>query len=326
MATQTVFSNQQSIRGLIVKNTFLDIDDHEPTEDLMSRVRSEPCPQRSLSDMSDTSEGDKESNDDKEKDKVQECCSQASTDIDSPCTDAKVPDLSNGVQTYTNWVILTVPQMPTNQPRTEVGIAQSITTGDSACPSASGTVIQRSRLNVAAKAWTPSPCGQNNFRSNRHAASSSRRKKGNGRIVQQITKSSWEMFEEAVDELQQALLTCRDIVVGVQAVEGARGWTLTASVHGDKIEGSQGRLEETAQQALLLAVERMENIFVLSQHNRPFAPMPRGFGTTLAFAADPRQACWEFFSAGVCPNPGNCRWQHPTSQAGIQVIFKPIDA
>jgi len=141
-----------------------------------------------------------------------------------------------------------------------------------------------------------------------------------------LTKLPWEMFEEVVDEVQRGLLSCDGLVANVQAVEGARGWTMTVSVPQEKLEGNQDKLEEVAKQALQHAVEKNVNVFVLGQHTRPFADMPGGFGTALAVMANPEKACWDTLSAGFCRNPGSCRWQHPISQAAVNVTFKPAKA
>jgi len=137
-----------------------------------------------------------------------------------------------------------------------------------------------------------------------------------------VQPTPWELFEEVVDSVRKSLLNI-DAVVDAEAVAGARGWTLTVYVRPEELKRRTKDLTEAAQQALLSAAESSTIVYVLGYCARAFVPMPLGFGAALASMPDPERACWNTYSQGFCRTPGNCCFQHPTNQAGVNVMFKP---
>jgi len=136
----------------------------------------------------------------------------------------------------------------------------------------------------------------------------------------------WERYEAVVDHVQQQLMARKNYVVDATVTEGPRGWTVTAYVQAEQLKLQEESLKETAQQAILDATEKAENVYVLGHKTRPFASMPLGFGCALAVMPDPDNACWGSYSKGFCRSPGSCKLQHPKDQAGVNVMLKPARA
>jgi len=133
----------------------------------------------------------------------------------------------------------------------------------------------------------------------------------------------WEKFEAVVDQVEQQLLAREDCVVDVSVIEGPKGWIVTTYVKPDQLELHAESIQETAQQAMLVAAKESQVVYVLGYKTRPFASMPLGFGCALAVMTDPDNACWGSYTKGVCRSPGKCKLQHPSEKAEVRVMFEP---
>jgi len=135
----------------------------------------------------------------------------------------------------------------------------------------------------------------------------------------------WEKYKTVVDHVMRELMTHKDLVIDASVVEEARGWTVTAYVKTRKQQFQLCResLMEMAQQALVDAVERSEQLIACGHWTLPPAPTRFGFGCVLTAMAEPDNACWGTHSKGFCRLPGSCKFQHPPDHVGVQVMFNP---
>jgi hypothetical protein len=128
---------------------------------------------------------------------------------------------------------------------------------------------------------------------------------------------------EVVESVRSALAAAGAMVKCAEAVEGTRGWTVTAYVQPDALKLCRQQLFAHAKQSLLQAAERSEKVLVLGYASNAFSPMPLGFGAALAEMQDPATACWGSFAHGFCDRPSTCCKAHPRNRTGIHVMLKP---
>jgi len=131
-----------------------------------------------------------------------------------------------------------------------------------------------------------------------------------------------EKYKMVIDHVKGELMACKDLVLDVTLVNGAKGWSVTALVRTKQSQEKLDSLKERAQEAVLDAVEKIESLYLLG-YNAPFASMSTGFGCALAVMPDPDNACWERYSKGFCSSPGSCKFQHPKHQIGLNVFLQP---
>jgi hypothetical protein len=345
----------REFRGVIVKNTFFEIDDSDAEQDapLMRKLKTEPGPRRPSQD-SDLSDDMDE----------QDCSSEVSTDDECPVAAAKCEASSD--------LLLPIPSR-----RSRVTWADAIEQDD--LKPFSKSVSQGSNQERTLFAPTPStvyhltPRSKSvNYDSNqtydfiattpsaarqltpRRAsegsadqicnsctapgvaipeASASVNAKippsaavGLSLLGMPLEKTTWEKFEEAVDGVQRVLASYHGLVADVKVVEGARGWTVAVFVEPELLICRRENLMAVAKQALILAAMALEGVYVVGCMAQPFTLTGSGFEATLAVMADPEHACLDTFTTGFCPNPGCCLKQHLKRQnsAGLEVVFKPF--
>lgn len=83
------------------------------------------------------------------------------------------------------------------------------------------------------------------------------------------------------------------------------------------------RIQTVAKQALMDADEASECICVLGNKLQPFQPTPMGFFASLGSMNNPKKACWDVYSKGMCPRGSACLWEHPAMVeiVNLAVVF-----
>lgn len=138
------------------------------------------------------------------------------------------------------------------------------------------------------------------------------------------TMASWgERVARIVESARSALEASYSPVVCAEAVQGQRGWVITAYVPAVALKTHRSYLVNMAQQAIMFSVDWAPNVFLVGYAANPFSPMPLGFGLAIADMPDKSRACWESYSLGFCESPSTCCREHPKARVGIQVCLKP---
>lgn len=79
---------------------------------------------------------------------------------------------------------------------------------------------------------------------------------------------------------------------------------------------------QAAKVAVLKAAENSESTYVVGYRNQPYMQSPLGFSALLAHV-EPSNACWDLLQWGTCKYHGRCRWEHPSTQATLNVMVLP---
>jgi len=142
-------------------------------------------------------------------------------------------------------------------------------------------------------------------------------------VSPKLNTRSREDFMAVLDHLQHQLMTREDCVLDVIVEETMKGWTVKTYVTKHTIKAQQESLKQLAQQAILDATKQSELVYILGYDVHPFTSSPRGLGCALVKVPDPEHACWDSYSRSFCCSPGFCKLQHPTGQAGVNMMFLP---
>jgi len=134
-----------------------------------------------------------------------------------------------------------------------------------------------------------------------------------------------DLCREVVECLRLMLESCEEVVCA-QSILNSRGWSLTAYVLPGMLKTHRERLGECAKKALILVVEKVEQLVLLGYDAEPFSPMPLGFGVALVPRPDEKTACLGSFAHGFCANPSSCKKEHPEVRSAVHVLLKPARA
>jgi len=158
--------------------------------------------------------------------------------------------------------------------------------------------VASSRLNAAARAWTPSA-------------------ELSGGVSEASRRFQLQM-ERIVQATRAMLMGCLSIVA-VDTTRGTCGWTISAKIAKEEFHSKEFVLTR-AKETFLMAAEASENVYVLGYLARPFVGTPMGFGARFAAVPDEHKACWGLLKNGLCQFGDSCRWQHPECQATVNVL------
>jgi len=103
--------------------------------------------------------------------------------------------------------------------------------------------------------------------------------------------------------------------------EHASGWTLHGYVQPELMYQSQNGLS-LVQDSMMQAAQNSENVYLVGYEAEPFQPMQQGemgFTAKLVIVADESSACWDHVGKGFCRRGCACRWMHPQWEVDISV-------
>lgn len=115
-------------------------------------------------------------------------------------------------------------------------------------------------------------------------------------------------------------------VAGVQVKEAPIGTATVVQIQlKDEEDTEAGRVVlDLAKAALLDAAAMSQNTYILGFAVEPFKDVDdKGFKTTVCSVPLQHQGavCWDTYQQGSCSNRGSCHWQHPTDADMVPVHF-----
>jgi hypothetical protein len=103
-------------------------------------------------------------------------------------------------------------------------------------------------------------------------------------------------------------------VAGVDVSMGPAGTLATISIQLEST-ASKSKVLQTSKSALLEAAASSESTYVMGYEAQPFQDDIGGSSFTAVLASCPPawecSACWDTYTKGICPRPRACKWQHP---------------
>mmetsp|Transcript_90944 Transcript_90944/g.253053 ORF Transcript_90944/g.253053 Transcript_90944/m.253053 type:complete len:389 (+) Transcript_90944:96-1262(+) len=129
----------------------------------------------------------------------------------------------------------------------------------------------------------------------------------------------------ALQSVAKAAITSTGYAQRVEVLEGALGLSLIAHMREQELHGKE-QLLGLAKEALLQAAAESASVYVLGYGWRPYVATPMGFCAVLAGVRDPAKACWGLLKSGTCRDGGCCRWEHPVCKITINVMIKLVEA
>mmetsp|Transcript_65131 Transcript_65131/g.139510 ORF Transcript_65131/g.139510 Transcript_65131/m.139510 type:complete len:363 (-) Transcript_65131:136-1224(-) len=193
------------------------------------------------------------------------------------------------------------------------------TLAPSSPPSSPAAVAQGSGADTCGGVPLPDAEDLSQYRSQRL---NSRAKAWTPRPPAGTTQQGARQFGGLVAVVKQDLEDCAP-VVGLETGEGSQGWSLMVQIHQEDFLHKE-RLLNMAKESLLRAAEQSRNVYVMGYCSRPFANTELGFAARLGIMRDENRACWDIFKQGFCCREGSCRWQHPVSQTGLVVSVQIV--
>lgn len=113
-------------------------------------------------------------------------------------------------------------------------------------------------------------------------------------------------------------------VVGAEALESACGWYVIVRMQPRNLAHKE-EVFTLAKEALTIAAENSDSVYIMAFRATPFMPVPTGFVAKFCHVAEQRRACWHVLQQGFCRYGNFCAWEHPACQATISVNFVLID-
>lgn len=112
-------------------------------------------------------------------------------------------------------------------------------------------------------------------------------------------------------------------ITSVDVTQDAKGWSIVISPDR-RIQVHMDRVLALAKEALLIAAEKSNNVYVLGYGDpeNAFTAKPQGFEARLAVMAGMQTPCWRILKKGVCKHEGDCYKQHPTLQVPVEVFVE----
>lgn len=120
---------------------------------------------------------------------------------------------------------------------------------------------------------------------------------------------------ESVVSTVQASLTLAGYGAALHVTKSSEGATITAYVG----QGQKETFVSVAQNAIFMAAQAADQIYLLGYRAQPFTADAAGFFATFGEMGDPQTACWDVYQHGWCSHGYRCRWHHPTWMRRISV-------
>lgn len=127
-----------------------------------------------------------------------------------------------------------------------------------------------------------------------------------------------DLFKTAEQELSQIKL-----VKSAKSVEASGLWGKGVTIVGtmcpkDAIKG-KAEVLKSMQQVLLQSAEKSKSIYVMGYELMPFTPTEHGFAAMLAGIRNTDFACGELLTQGFCQHGARCARQHPSCMVPIYI-------
>lgn len=120
-----------------------------------------------------------------------------------------------------------------------------------------------------------------------------------------------------------AALRAAPEVLDVRLSEGAKGWSIVATLRRRDLARKECLLSSAAE-ALLRCARSSNSAYVLGFQAKPFVMTPFSFAGVLGTVGDESVVCWAMVGQGFCRRGCACHWQHPTDQRSVNVILKAV--
>jgi len=100
-----------------------------------------------------------------------------------------------------------------------------------------------------------------------------------------------------------------------------QGWTIEV-MPKEELKAHKDYLLSLAKNTLFAATSCSENSYIMSYATQPFVSKADGFVAMIGDMQDEDQACWDFYSQGVCTRGCACHWEHPQCFMPVNIVVK----
>jgi len=132
---------------------------------------------------------------------------------------------------------------------------------------------------------------------------------------------AYNQFQAYATQVKEDLACDRHIAKVDINIECERMSIVLTVSSQDSSRNTQQALK-AAQFSLKRAAEQSVGVYVLGYAAKPFWPSSFGFTGSLGFMEDEGTACWNYFMKGTCRHTNSCRFQHPSSRLAIDVTVE----